>query len=185
MHKLIVLTLVAIAIAFTAACGSGMEAVTATPKPPAGKSPTAAPAATSAATAWVEATATPTAAPATATSAPPTVVPTVLPSQPTATTDPRIARFEAIKQDFNENFGTPPFATSWFGYITDISMDGDAVIVRTTLSEPGEAASNICSAVSGNFVFNNFVKDLGLKRMKVLGDEGQLLVSRDSIADRC
>jgi hypothetical protein len=95
---------------------------------------------------------------------------------------PEVAR--KIQKYLADNFGMEGYKTSWYDNIAGVSVRGDTVKVRTDLSSKEEKASRICGAVSG-FVFSNGNRSLGLTNVQVYGSDGQILINRRGLGERC
>lgn len=89
-----------------------------------------------------------------------------------------------IEKNLADNFGMSGYETSWYRNIIGVSVRGNIVEVRTNLSSKNEKADNICGAVSG-FVFSNENRSYGLNNVKVLGENGQILINRRGVNERC
>jgi hypothetical protein len=90
-----------------------------------------------------------------------------------------------IKNDIAENFGpTAGYKTSWYDNIVDVSVTGNTVFVKTNLSSKSDKASKICGAAS-SFVFANPNRNLGINVVKVLSQNGAILINRNGIAEQC
>ena len=95
---------------------------------------------------------------------------------------PEVAK--KIQQYLANNFGMKGYKTSWYDNIVGVTLRGETVIVRTNLDSKEEKASRICGAVSG-FVFSNENRSLSLKNVQVYGSDGQLLINRRGLSERC
>ena len=93
-------------------------------------------------------------------------------------------RSEAIRQYLAEIFGVPGFKTSWYDNIIDVEVAGHTVTVRTNLSHGDKKISNVCGVVSG-FVYSHLNAHLGIRKVKILGGSGEVLLFRRSVLDDC
>lgn len=93
-------------------------------------------------------------------------------------------RSEAIRQYLADIFGVPGFKTSWYDNIIDVEVAGDTVTVKTNLSRGDKKIRNVCGVVSG-FVYSNLNAELGIRKVKILGSSGEVLVFRRTVLDNC
>jgi len=93
-------------------------------------------------------------------------------------------RSELIRQYLADIFGVPDFKTSWYDNIMDVQVTGDTAIIRTNLSRGDKKISNICGVVSG-FVYSHLNAQLGIRKVKILGSSGEVIVFRRSVLDDC
>ncbi|HEV3469089.1 MAG TPA: hypothetical protein VG148_07190 [Pyrinomonadaceae bacterium] len=98
------------------------------------------------------------------------------------TDNPEVAK--RIEKYLASNFGMRGYETSWYYNIIGVSVRGNTVSVKTTLAPDESKASNICGAVSG-FAFSNENRYLGLTNVQVYGKDGQLLINRRGLGERC
>ena len=98
------------------------------------------------------------------------------------TENPAAAR--QIKTYLAENFGMTGYKTSWYDNISDVTVAGDTVTVKTNLPSKNENAGRICGGVS-SFVFSNENRSLGLSVVKVLSQSGSILINRRGIGEQC
>ncbi len=96
--------------------------------------------------------------------------------------NPAVAR--EIEKYLADDFGMPGYQTSWYRNIIGVSVRGSTVDVVTNLAAKGQQAENICGAVSG-FVFSNQNRPLGLNNVRVIGQNGQVLINRRGVSERC
>ncbi len=82
----------------------------------------------------------------------------------------------------------PEIVAPWYRYIVGFEVkQGQEIWVSTSLTKGSaaiSAAQAICSAVSG-FVYSNDHADLGLSGVRVAARDGQRLVWRRSLSERC
>ena len=93
-------------------------------------------------------------------------------------------RAQAIRQYLADIFGVPDFKTSWYDNITDVEVTGDTAIIRTNLSSGDEKLINICGVVSG-FIYSHLNTQLNIRKVKILGSSGKVLVFRKDVLDDC
>jgi len=89
-----------------------------------------------------------------------------------------------IEKYLANNFGMRGYETSWYYNIIGVSVRGNTVSVKTNLASDESKASNICGAVSG-FVFSNENRYLGLTNVQIYGKDGQVLINRRGLGERC
>lgn len=89
-----------------------------------------------------------------------------------------------IEKYLASNFGIRGYETSWYYNIIGVSVRGNTVSVKTNLASDESKASNICGAVSG-FVFSNENRYLGLTNVQIYGKDGQVLINRRGLGERC
>jgi hypothetical protein len=94
------------------------------------------------------------------------------------------ARSEAIRQYLADIFGVPDFKASWYDNITDVEVAGDTATIKTNLSGGDEKIITVCGVVSG-FIYSQLNAQLGIRKVKILGDSGKVLVFRRSVMDNC
>ena len=93
-------------------------------------------------------------------------------------------RSEAIRHYLAEIFGVPGFKTSWYDNITGVEVTGDIVTIKTNLSGGDEKIIKVCGVVSG-FIYSHLYLQLGIRKVKILGNSGEVLVFRRSVLDDC
>ena len=93
-------------------------------------------------------------------------------------------RSETIKKYIADNFGVPDFKTLWYDNIIDLKVTADTVTVKTNLSRGDKKISNVCGVVSG-FIYSHLNAQLGIRKVKILGRSGEVLVFRRSVLDDC
>jgi hypothetical protein len=103
-------------------------------------------------------------------------------AQSTAKTDD--FRSQAIRQYLAGIFGVPDFKTSWYDNIIDVEVTGDTATIKTNLSRGDEKLINLCGVVSG-FVYSHLNAELGIRKVKILGSSGEVLVFRRGVLEDC
>ena len=103
-------------------------------------------------------------------------------AQSTAKTDD--SRPQVIRQYLADVFGVPDFKTSWYDNIIDVEVAGDTATIKTNLSSGDEKLINLCGVVSG-FVYSQLNAELGIRKIKILGSSGEVLVFRRGVLDDC
>ena len=93
-------------------------------------------------------------------------------------------RSELIRQYLADIFGVPDFKASWYDNIMDVQVTGDTVIVKTNLSHGDKKISYICGVISG-FVYSHLNAQLGIRKVKILGSSGEVIVFRRNVLDDC
>ena len=93
-------------------------------------------------------------------------------------------RSKAIRKYLADIFGVPGFKTSWYDNIIVVEVSGDTVTIRTNLSGGDEKIITVCGVVSG-FIYSNLNVHLGIRKVKIIGASGEVLVSRESVMDDC
>ena len=93
-------------------------------------------------------------------------------------------RSQAIRQYLADIFGVPGFKTSWYDNIIDVEVTGDTATIKTNLSSGDEKIINVCGVVSG-FIYSHLNVQLGIRKVKILGSSGEVLVFRRSVLDDC
>ena len=93
-------------------------------------------------------------------------------------------RSEAIRQYLADIFGVPDFKTSWYDNIIDVEVTDDTAIIQTNLSRGDEKLITICGVVSG-FIYSQLNAELNIKKVKILGSAGEVLVFRRDVLDDC
>ena len=101
---------------------------------------------------------------------------------PQETENPEVAK--RIVKYLADNFGVRGYETSWYYNILGVSVRGNTVSVRTNLDSDEDKASKICGSVSG-FVFSNENRYLGLTNVQIYGKDGQVLINRRGLGERC
>jgi hypothetical protein len=105
------------------------------------------------------------------------------------------SRSQTIRQYFADIFGVPDFKTSWYDNIIDVEVAGDTATIKTNLSSGDatiktnlssgdEKLINICGVVSG-FVYSHLNAQLGIRKVKILGSSGEVLVFRRDVLEDC
>ena len=94
------------------------------------------------------------------------------------------SRSQTIRQYLADIFGVPDFKTSWYDNIIDVEVAGDTATIKTNLSSGDEKLINICGVVSG-FVYSHLNAQLGIRKVKILGSSGEVLVFRRDVLDDC
>ena len=94
------------------------------------------------------------------------------------------SRSQTIRQYLADIFGVPDFKTSWYDNIIDVEVAGDTATIKTNLSSGDEKIINVCGVVSG-FIYSHLNVQLGIRKVKILGRSGEVLVSRRSVMDDC
>ena len=94
------------------------------------------------------------------------------------------SRSQAIRQYLADIFGVPDFKTSWYDNIIDVEVAGDTVTTRTNLSGGDEKLINLCGVISG-FIYSHLNAELGIRKVKILGSSGEVLVFRRNVLDDC
>jgi hypothetical protein len=94
------------------------------------------------------------------------------------------SRSLAIRQYFTDIFGIPDFKASWYDNIIDVEVAGDTAIIKTNLSRGDEKLINLCGVISG-FVYSYLNAELGIRKVKILGISGEVLVFRRGVLDDC
>jgi hypothetical protein len=103
-------------------------------------------------------------------------------AESTANTDD--SRSQAIRQYLVDIFGVPDFKTSWYDNIIDVEVTGDTVTIKTNLSSGDEKLIKVCGVVSG-FVYSHLNAQLNIRKVKILGSSGEILVFRRGVLDDC
>ena len=103
-------------------------------------------------------------------------------AQSTVKTDD--SRSQAIRQYLADIFGVFDFKTSWYDNIIDVEVAGDTVTIKTNLSRENEKLINLCGVVSG-FIYSHLNAQLGIRKLKILGSSGEVLVFRRNVLDDC
>ena len=93
-------------------------------------------------------------------------------------------RSEAIGNYLDDIFGGPGVKTSWYDNITDIEVRGDTATIKTNLAAGDEKIIALCGVVSG-FIYSQLNEHLGIRKVKILGESGKVLVFRKSVMDNC
>ena len=94
------------------------------------------------------------------------------------------ARSQVIRQYLADIFGVPDFKTSWYDNIIGVEVRDDTVGIKTNLSSGDEKLINLCGVVSG-FVYSHLNAQLGIRKVKILGSSGEILVFRRGVLDDC
>jgi len=94
------------------------------------------------------------------------------------------SRSEAIRQYLADIFGVPGFKASWYDNITDVEVAGNTATIKTNLSGGDEKIITLCGVVSG-FIYSQLNAQLGIRKVKILGSSGKVLVFRRSVMDDC
>jgi hypothetical protein len=97
------------------------------------------------------------------------------------TDEPRSA---AIRRYLDDIFGVPGFKASWYDNITDVEVAGDTATIKTNLSSGDEKIIAVCGVASG-FIYSQLNVQLGIRKLKILGSSGKILVFRRSVMDDC
>ena len=100
------------------------------------------------------------------------------------TPKPNQPRAEAIRQYLADIFGVTGFKTSWYDNIMDVEVTGDTATIKTNLSGGDEKIISVCGVVSG-FIYSHLNVKLGIKKVKILGRSGKVLVFRRSVLEDC
>ena len=95
-----------------------------------------------------------------------------------------VSRSQAIRQYLADIFGIPGFKTSWYDNIIDVEVTGDTATIKTNLSSGDEKIIKVCGVVSG-FIYSHLNVQLGIRKVKILGNSGEVLVFRRSVLDDC
>ena len=103
-------------------------------------------------------------------------------AQSTAKTDD--SRPQAIRQYLADVFGVPELKTSWYDNIIDVEVTGDTATIKTNLSRGDEKLITICGVISG-FIYSQLNAELGIRKVKILGGSGEVLVFRRGVLDDC
>ena len=103
-------------------------------------------------------------------------------AESTARTDD--SRSRAIRQYLADIFGVPELKTSWYDNIIDVEVTGDTATIKTNLSSGDEKLINVCGVVSG-FIYSQLNAELGIRKVKILGSSGEVLVFRRGVLDDC
>lgn len=96
-------------------------------------------------------------------------------------------RAQVVTDYLKTNFGMPGYETSWFKLMREVQTQGDTVTVSTDIfpdAEGKQFASGICSAVSG-LIYAKGNEHLGLSQIVVRAKDGQVLIRRTGMGDRC
>jgi hypothetical protein len=93
-------------------------------------------------------------------------------------------RSKAIRQYLADIFGVPGFKTSWYDNIINVEVTGDTATIKTNLSSGDEKIIIVCGVVSG-FVYSHLNVQLGIRKVKILGSSGEVLVFRRTLLDDC
>jgi hypothetical protein len=93
-------------------------------------------------------------------------------------------RSKLIKQYLADIFGVPGFKASWYDNIINVEVEGDTVTVKTNLSRGDKKIMNICGVFSG-FVYSHLNAQLGIKKVRILGRLGEVIVFRKSALNGC
>jgi hypothetical protein len=93
-------------------------------------------------------------------------------------------RSQAIRQYLADIFGVPGLKTSWYDNIIYVKVMGDTVTIKTNLSSGDEKIINVCGVVSG-FIYSHLNVQLGIRKVKILGSSGEVIVFRRSVLDDC
>jgi hypothetical protein len=93
-------------------------------------------------------------------------------------------RSQAIRQYLADIFGVPDFKTSWYDNIIEVEVTGDTATIKTNLSSGDEKIINLCGVVSG-FIYSHLNVQLGIRKLKILGSSGEVLVFRRGVLDDC
>jgi hypothetical protein len=94
------------------------------------------------------------------------------------------SRSQAIRQYLADIFGVSGFKTSWYDNIIDVEVTGDTATMKTNLSSGDEKIIKVCGVVSG-FIYSHLNVQLGIRKVKILGSSGEVLVFRRSVLDDC
>lgn len=94
------------------------------------------------------------------------------------------AKADAIRSYLENIFGAPRLRTSWYDDIIDVKVKDDTATIKTNLSKGDEKIINICGVVSG-FIYSHLNFQLGIRKVKILGSSGEILVFRQSVMDDC
>ena len=94
------------------------------------------------------------------------------------------SRSEAIRKYLADIFGGPGVKTSWYDNITDVEVRGDTATIKTNLPAGDEKIIAVCGVVSG-FIYSQLNEHLGIRKVKILGNSGKVLVFRRSVRDDC
>jgi hypothetical protein len=103
-------------------------------------------------------------------------------AESTARTDD--SRSRVIRQYLTDIFGVPDFKAPWYDNIIDVEVTGDTATIRTNLSSGDEKLINLCGVVSG-FIYSQLNAELGIRKVKILGSSGKVLVFRRGVLDDC
>ena len=90
----------------------------------------------------------------------------------------------ALRHYLKTNFGVPGYETSWYDNILKVRVVGDTAEIVTNLLRGNTKVSDICSAVSG-YVYSNPNRTLGLTQVRLVDQEGRVLIHRRSVGDSC
>ena len=93
-------------------------------------------------------------------------------------------RSEDIRRYLADIFGVPGFKASWYGNITDVEVAGDTATIKTNLSNGDEKIITLCGVISG-FIYSQLNVQLGIRKLKILGSSGEVLVFRRGVLDDC
>jgi hypothetical protein len=93
-------------------------------------------------------------------------------------------RSEAIRKYLADIFGVPDLKAAWYDNIFDVKVSGDSVTIKTNLSSGDEKLINLCGVVSG-FIYSHLNVQLTIRKVKIIGSSGEILVFRRSVLDDC
>ncbi len=93
-------------------------------------------------------------------------------------------RSETIKKYTAENFGVPDFKTLWYDNIIDVKVTVGTVTVKTNQSCGDKKIRNVCGVVSG-FIYSHHNAQLGIRKVKIFGRSGEVLVLRRRVMEDC
>jgi hypothetical protein len=94
------------------------------------------------------------------------------------------SRAESIKRYLADIFGVPGFKASWYDNITDVEVASDTATIKTNLSVGDEKIIALCGVISG-FIYSQLNVQLGIRKLKIIGSSGKVLVFRKSVMDDC
>ena len=93
-------------------------------------------------------------------------------------------RSEAIRKYLADIFGVPDSKSAWYDNIVDVKVSGYTVTIITSLSTGDEKLINLCGVVSG-FIYSHLNDQLDIRKVKIIGSSGEILVFRQSVLDNC
>ncbi len=94
------------------------------------------------------------------------------------------SRSKKMRQYLEDIFGVPGSKAAWYDNIIDVEVADDIATIETILSSGDERIINLCGVVSG-FIYSHLYAELGIRKIKILGSSGEVLVYRKSVMDDC
>jgi hypothetical protein len=94
------------------------------------------------------------------------------------------SRAEAIRRYLADIFGVPGFKASWYDNITGVEVASDTATIKTNLSVGDEKIIALCGVISG-FIYSQLNVQLSIRKIKIIGSSGKVLVFRKSVMDDC